>query len=101
MALLVCEPGQWVEFAGIDTDAASGILFRMNPGSTLCPMVLPSQDEELEKKIEEGVRLLRNSVVLHESPVPAQVFYKLYMQKVRESPCLWTFLLASRHQLCS
>ena len=85
----MCEPEQWVEFAGVDTDAASGILFRMNPGSALCPMVLPSQEEELEKKIEEGVEMLHNSVVLlHESPVPAQVFYKLYMQKVRERPCL-------------
>eukprot|EP01052_Picozoa_sp_SAG31_P027581 SAG31_NODE_2591_length_5425_cov_4.004694_5_plen_120_part_00 len=75
-----------------DPEMASGILFRMDPGSTLCPMAHRSGTDQLEAKIKDAVDLMQGKECLTGFLQPKEIFYKaqgqLYLQFLRCSTSL-------------
>lgn len=53
----------WMNFANLPADEASGFMFRVNEGSSVCPVLRPASIHELEGKLLEAVELLKGSRV--------------------------------------
>jgi len=49
----------WVNFAGLKADQATGYMLRINQGSIVAPMIRPSEANDLEEKLREVFRYLK------------------------------------------
>ena len=69
-----------VAIAGLDPEQASGILFKLEIGSALCPHLANSTVGQLKKKVEDGMALLEQSAV--GIGPPKQLFYSAKLFQV-------------------